>query len=327
MNNIIGILNASTGLYVTIGIVAVVIIVLAIILGLVPVGLWFKGVMSGTYISAHKLVGLRLRKVNVALIVNCYINCKKAGVSVTLQDFESHYIAGGNLVKVTEALIAAKTAKVDLSIETAKAIDLANKDIMQEVKNSLNPIVVVTNPITAVAKDGIELILKARVTLISDINKLLGGAGEDTILAKISENIVSTIANANEHTNILENPNIISKSIMEKEVSKDTAFNILSVDVAEINIGRNIGAKLQAERAEADMQIAQAKAEERRSIAIAAEQEMRARTQEKQAQLLDAEAEVPKAISTAFRAGKIGVMDFYKMKNVITDTKNLNNKK
>lgn len=327
MNNIIGILNASTGLYVTIGIVAVVIIVLAIILGLVPVGLWFKGVMSGTYISAHKLVGLRLRKVNVALIVNCYINCKKAGVNVTLQDFESHYIAGGNLVKVTEALIAAKTAKVDLSIETAKAIDLANKDIMQEVKNSLNPIVVVTNPITAVAKDGIELILKARVTLISDINKLLGGAGEDTILAKISENIVSTIANANEHTNILENPNIISKSIMEKEVSKDTAFNILSVDVAEINIGRNIGAKLQAERAEADMQIAQAKAEERRSIAIAAEQEMRARTQEKQAQLLDAEAEVPKAISTAFRAGKIGVMDFYKMKNVITDTKNLNNKK
>jgi uncharacterized protein YqfA (UPF0365 family) len=198
---------------------------------------------------------------------------------------------------------------------------------MQEVKNSLNPIVVVTNPITAVAKDGIELILKARVTLISDINKLLGGAGEDTILAKISENIVSTIANANEHTNILENPNVISKSIIEKEVSKDTAFNILSVDVAEINIGRNIGAKLQAERAEADMQIAQAKAEERRSIAIAAEQEMRARTQEKQAQLLDAEAEVPKAISTAFRAGKIGVMDFYKMKNVIADTKNLNNKK
>ena len=327
MNNIISILNASTGLYVTIGIVAVVIIVLAIILGLVPVGLWFKGVMSGTYISAHKLVGLRLRKVNVALIVNCYINCKKAGVSVTLQDFESHYVAGGNLVKVTEALIAAKTAKVDLSVETAKAIDLANKDIMQEVKNSLNPIVVVTNPITAVAKDGIELILKARVTLISDINKLLGGAGEDTILAKISENIVSTIANANEHTNILENPNVISKSIIEKEVSKDTAFNILSVDVAEINIGRNIGAKLQAERAEADMQIAQAKAEERRSIAIAAEQEMRARTQEKQAQLLDAEAEVPKAISTAFRAGKIGVMDFYKMKNVIADTKNLNNKK
>ena len=327
MNNIISILNASTGLYVTIGIVAVVIIVLAIILGLVPVGLWFKGVMSGTYISAHKLVGLRLRKVNVALIVNCYINCRKAGVSATLQDFESHYVAGGNLVKVTEALIAAKTAKVDLSVETAKAIDLANKDIMQEVKNSLNPIVVVTNPITAVAKDGIELILKARVTLISDINKLLGGAGEDTILAKISENIVSTIANANEHTNILENPNVISKSIIEKEVSKDTAFNILSVDVAEINIGRNIGAKLQAERAEADMQIAQAKAEERRSIAIAAEQEMRARTQEKQAQLLDAEAEVPKAISTAFRAGKIGVMDFYKMKNVIADTKNLNNKK
>ena len=327
MNNIVSILNASTGLYVTIGIVAVVIIVLAIIFGLVPVGLWFKGVMSGTYISAHKLVGLRLRKVNVALIVNCYINCKKSGVSATLQDFESHYVAGGNLVKVTEALIAAKTAKVNLNIETAKAIDLANKDIMQEVKNSLNPIVVVTNPITAVARDGIELIVKARVTLISDINKLLGGAGEDTIIAKISENIVSTIANANEHTNILENPNVISKSIIEKEVSKETAFNILSVDVAEINIGRNIGAKLQAERAEADMQIAQAKAEERRSIAIAAEQEMRARTQEKQAQLLDAEAEVPKAISTAFRAGKIGVMDFYKMKNVIADTKNLNDKK
>mgnify|MGYP005773306647 FL=1 len=313
-------LNASTNFYVGLSIVAVLIIVLAIIVAIVPIGLWFKALFSGCYISATKLTGLRLRKVNASLIVNCYINAKKAGVEISLQDLETHLVVGGNIKKITEALITAKTAKVNLSVETAKALDLANKDVVNIVKLCVTPSVIVTNPISAVAKDGIELIVKARVTIVCDINKVLGGANEDTIIARINEVVVSVVGNAKTHTNILENPNVISKTILDKKIDSATAFNILSADVEEINIGKNIGAKLQAERAEADMQIAQAKAEERRSLAIAAEQEMRARTQEKQAQLLDAEAEVPKAISTAFRSGKIGVMDFYKMKNVLSDS-------
>lgn len=327
MLNNVSMLNSNTGLYVGIGIVALFIIIFSIILGIVPVGLWFRAIVSGCHISVNNLVGLKLRKVNASLIVNCYINAKKAGVEITLNDLETHLLAGGNIEKLTEALIVAKTSKVSLNVETAKALDLANKDVIKAVKSCVNPVVILTNPISAVAKDGIELIVKVRATIVNDINKMLGGANEDTLIARINEVVVSVVGNCDLHTNILENPNIISKTILDKKVDLNTAFDILSADVAEINIGKNIGAKLQAERAEADMQIAQAKAEERRSLAIAAEQEMRARTQEKQAQLLDAEAEVPKAISTAFRSGKIGVMDFYKMKNVLTDSSTEKNKK
>ena len=276
--------------------------------------------MSGAHVPASKLVGMKLRNVDLALIINSYINAIKAGVKINVSDLETHYMAGGNVERIVEALIVAEGAKINLSVANAKAIDLANRDILQAIQNCVTPVVITSPPITAVACDGIELIVKVRITLHSDIEKLIGGAGEETILARVGEGVVTVVGSAKNHQIILENPDSISKAVLAKGLDKDTAFEILSIDVADIDIGRNIGARLQAARAEADVQIANARAEERRALAIAAEQEMKAKTQEMQAKLISAQAELPRAISMAFKSGNIGVMDYYRMQNVQADT-------
>lgn len=310
----------SAGLWITISIVAVIILGLALFFGLVPVNVWTKAMVSGAYVPSRKLVGMKLRGVDVNLIINCYINAKKAGVNVSLHDLETHYMAGGNVERVVEALIVAHGAKIKLSLDNAKAIDLANKDILQAVQNCVTPVVISTPPISAVASNGIELICKVRITLQSNIEKLIGGAGEETILARVGEGVVTVVGSAKDHQLVLENPDSISKTVLAKGLDEGTAFNILSIDIADIDIGRNVGAKILAEKAEADVQIANAKAEERKAMAIAAEQEMKAKTQEMKAQLVSAESEVPKAISQAFKAGNIGVMDYYRMQNMRADT-------
>jgi len=314
-------LMLNTGIWITVGICAVVILGLALFFGLVPVNVWTKALVSGTYIPARKLVGMKLRGVDVNLIINCYINAKKAGVKeLSLHDLETHYMAGGNVDRIVEALIVAHGAKINLSVANAKAIDLANKDILQAVQNCVTPVVISTPPISAVASNGIELICKVRITLQSNIEKLIGGAGEETILARVGEGVVTVVGSAKDHQLVLENPDSISKTVLAKGLDEGTAFNILSIDIADIDIGRNVGAKIMAEKAEADVQIANAKAEERKAMAIAAEQEMKAKTQEMKAQLINAESEVPKAISHAFKSGNIGVMDYYRMQNIKADT-------
>ena len=310
----------NVGIWIAVGISAVVILGIALFFGLVPVNVWTKAMVSGTFVPARKLVGMKLRGVDVNLIINCYINAKKAGVSISLHDLETHYMAGGNVDRVVEALIVAHGAKIKLSVDNAKAIDLANKDILQAVQNCVTPVVISTPPISAVASNGIELICKVRITLQSNIEKLIGGAGEETILARVGEGVVTVVGSAKDHQLVLENPDSISKTVLAKGLDEGTAFNILSIDIADIDIGRNVGAKILAEKAEADVQIANAKAEERKAMAIAAEQEMKAKTQEMKAQLVSAESEVPKAISMAFKAGNIGVMDYYRMQNVRADT-------
>lgn len=313
-------LMLGAGIWITISILAIIVLALALFFGLVPVNVWTKAMVSGAYVPARKLVGMKLRGVDVNLIINCYINAKKAGVNVSLYDLETHYMAGGNVERVVEALIVAHGAKINLSVDNAKAIDLANKDILQAVQNCVTPVVISTPPISAVASNGIELICKVRITLQSNIEKLIGGAGEETILARVGEGVVTVVGSAKDHQLVLENPDTISKTVLAKGLDDGTAFNILSIDIADIDVGRNVGAKILAEKAEADVQIANAKAEERKAMAIAAEQEMKAKTQEMKAQLVSAESEVPKAISQAFKAGNIGVMDYYRMQNVRADT-------
>lgn len=315
MNLILG-----AGLWITISILAVIIIFVAVFMAFVPVSVWVKAMVSGAHIPAHKLVAMKLRNVDVSLIVNNYINAIKAGVKITVSDLETHFMAGGNIERVVDALIMAHGAKINLTVANAKAIDLANRDILQAVQNCVTPVVITTPPISAVACDGIELIIKVRITLQSNIEKLIGGAGEATIQARVGEGVVTVVGSSKNHQLVLENPDMISKAILSKGLDKGTAYEILSVDVADIDIGRNVGAKLQAERAEADVQIANARAEERRAMAIASEQEMKARTQEMKAKLLSAESEVPKAISMAFKSGNIGVMDYYRMQNIQADT-------
>lgn len=311
----------GAGLWIGLGIVLVLILIVVIICAIVPVNVWTKSLLSNAYIPARKLVGMKLRNVDVDLIVGCYINAKKAGVDISIQDLETHYMAGGNIERVVDALIVAHGAKINLSVANAKAIDLANRDILLAVQNCVTPVVITTPPISAVACDGIELICKVRITLQSNIEKLIGGAGEDTILARVGEGVVTVVGSAKTHQLVLENPDAISKTVLAKGLDTGTAFQILSIDIADIDVGRNIGAKLQAEQAEADVQIANAKAEERKAMAIAAEQEMRARTQEMKAKLVSAESEVPLAISQAFRDGNLGVMDYYRMQNIRSDTK------
>lgn len=313
-------LMLGAGLWIGVSIAVVLIIIVAIFFGVVPVNVWTKAFLSNAYIPARKLIGMKLRNVDVGLIVGCYINAKKAGVDISIQDLETHYMAGGNIERVVDALIVAHGAKIKLTVENAKAIDLANRDILLAVQNCVTPVVITTPPISAVACDGIELICKVRITLQSNIEKLIGGAGEETILARVGEGVVTVVGSAKTHQLVLENPDAISKTVLSKGLDKGTAFQILSIDIADIDIGRNIGAKLQAEQAEADVQIANAKAEERKAMAIAAEQEMRARTQEMKAKLVSAESEVPLAISEAFKAGNIGVMDYYRMQNIQADT-------
>lgn len=263
---------------------------------------------------------MKLRKIKVAMIVDAYITAKKAGLDVDIETLETHYMAKGDVIKVVNALISAHSANIGLTTQTAMAIDLAGRDVLNAVKVSVNPKVIETPMISAVAKDGIELRAKARVTVRANIARLVGGAGEETIIARVGEGIVTTIGSAISHKDVLENPDSISCKVLEKGLDSGTAFEILSIDIADVDVGRNIGAQLQMDQAEADKRVAQAKAEERRALAIALEQEMKARTQEMRAQVLLAEAEVPKALAEALKNGKMGVMDYYNMLNLQADT-------
>lgn len=303
-----------------------IVLILAVIVGIVvffyfiPVNLWFTAVVSGVRVSILQLVLMRIRKVPPSLIVNAMINATKAGLKVTINDVETHYLAGGNVNNVIRALISADKANIPLNFNMATAIDLAGRDVSDAVQLSVNPRVVNTPPVAAVAKDGIQLIAKARVTVRANIHQLVGGAGEETILARVGEGIVTSIGSAVDHKLVLENPDAISKVVLSKGLDAGTAFEILSIDIADIDIGKNIGATLQADQAEADLKVANAKAEERRAMAVAAEQEMKAKAQEARAQVILAEAEIPKAMAEAFRSGNLGIMDYYRMKNIEADT-------
>lgn len=300
---------------------AVLIIGLTIFFYYVPLFLWISAQVSGVSISLVQLFLMRIRKVPANVIVQALIEAHKAGLSeVNRDDLEAHYLAGGHVEKVVHALVSAAKANIDLEFKMATAIDLAGRDVFQAVQMSVNPKVIDTPPVTAVAKDGIQLIAKARVTVRANIRQLVGGAGEDTVLARVGEGIVSSIGSSESHKQVLENPDSISKLVLKKGLDSGTAFEILSIDIADIDIGKNIGATLQIDQAQADKNIAQAKAEERRAMAIALEQEMKAKAQEARAKVIEAEAEVPKAMAEAFRSGNLGIMDYYKMKNVEADT-------
>lgn len=301
--------------------VLVVLITLGIFFYYVPFFLWISARVSGVKISLIQLFLMRIRKVPANIIVRAMIEAHKAGLSdVNRDDLEAHYLAGGNVEKVVHALVSAAKANIDLGFKMATAIDLAGRDVFQAVQMSVNPKVIDTPPVTAVAKDGIQLITKARVTVRANIRQLVGGAGEDTVLARVGEGIVSSIGSSESHKQVLENPDSISKLVLKKGLDSGTAFEILSIDIADIDIGKNIGAMLQMDQAQADKNIAQAKAEERRAMAIALEQEMKAKAQEAKAKVIEAEAEVPKAMAEAFRSGNLGIMDYYKMKNIEADT-------
>lgn len=302
-------------------VVAVVIVVLSIFFYYVPLFMWISAQVSGVRISLIQLFLMRIRKVPANLIVQAMIEAHKAGLSeVTRDDLEAHYLAGGNVVKVVHALVSAAKANIELEFKMATAIDLAGRDVFQAVQMSVNPKVIDTPPVTAVAKDGIQLIAKARVTVRANIRQLVGGACEDTILARVGEGIVSSIGSSESHKQVLENPDSISKLVLKKGLDSGTAFEILSIDIADIDIGKNIGATLQIDQAQADKNIAQAKAEERRAMAIALEQEMKAKAQEARAKVIEAEAEVPLAMAEAFKNGNLGIMDYYRMKNMEADT-------
>lgn len=279
----------------------------------VPVGLWISSMAANVKISIFNLIGMRLRRVTPSRIVIPLIKATKAGLKMNINQLEAHYLAGGNVDKVVDALIASERAGIELTFEKAAAIDLAGRDVLEAVKMSVNPKVIETSNVSAVAKDGIELLVKARVTVRADLERLVGGAGEATILARIGEGIVTTVGSSASHKDVLENPDDISKRVLSKGLDSGTAFEILSIDIADIDVGRNIGAQLQSLQAEADKNIAQAKAEERRAMAVAKEQEMRA-------YVVEAEAEVPKALAYALKEGKLGIMDYYDMENIKADT-------
>lgn len=299
-----------TGQIVVLGIVALLIVLFFIF---VPIGLWISAIASGVKIGIFNLIGMRLRRVAPAKIVLPMIKATKAGIGPKVNQLEAHYLAGGNVDNVVNALIAAERAKIPLTFEQASAINLAGRNVFEAVKMSVTPKVIETELISAVAKDGIELLVKAKVTVRTNIERLIGGAGESTILARIGEGIVTTVGSSATHSGVLENPDNISKLVLAKGLDSGTAFEIISIDIADIDIGRNIGANLQSLQAEADNKIAQARAEERRAMAVALEQEMRAA-------VVEAEAEIPKAMAEALRNGSIGVMDYYKLQNVIADT-------
>ncbi|MDY2932194.1 MAG: flotillin-like protein FloA [Muribaculaceae bacterium] len=298
-----------------------ILIVLVVFFYYVPFFLWISARVSGVSISLIQLFLMRIRKVPAQTIVRAMIEAHKAGLSeVNRDDLEAHYLAGGNVEKVVHALVSAAKANIELTFKMATAIDLAGRDVFQAVQMSVNPKVIDTPPVTAVAKDGIQLIAKARVTVRANIRQLVGGAGEDTVLARVGEGIVSSIGSSESHKQVLENPDSISKLVLKKGLDSGTAFEILSIDIADIDIGKNIGATLQIDQAQADKNIAQAKAEERRAMAIALEQENKAKAQEARARVIEAEAEVPKAMAEAFRNGNLGIMEYYRMKNMEADT-------
>ena len=297
------------------------IILLCIFFYYVPFLLWMSAKVSGVNISLVQLFLMRIRKVPPQTIVRTMIEAHKAGLkNITRDGLEAHYLAGGHIEKVIHALVSANKANIELSFQMATAIDLAGRDVFDAVQMSVNPVVIDTPPVTAVAKDGIQLISKARVTVRANIKQLVGGAGEDTVLARVGEGIVSSIGSSVSHKQVLETPDSISKLVLSKGLDAGTAFEILSIDIADIDIGKNIGAELQIDQAQADKNIAQAKAEERRAMAVALEQEMKAKAQEARAKVIEAEAEVPKAMAEAFRKGNLGIMDYYKMKNIEADT-------
>ncbi len=300
--------------------VAFGIIVLSIFFSFVPVMLWISALASGVRIGIITLVAMRLRRVIPARIVNPLIKARKAGLELDTNQLESHYLAGGNVDRVVDALVAAQRADIPLGFERAAAIDLAGRDVLQAVQMSVNPKVIETPIVAAVAMDGIEVKAKAKVTVRANIDRLVGGAGEETIIARVGEGIVTTIGSSQQHKDVLENPDRISQTVLNKGLDAGTAFEILSIDIADVDVGKNIGAQLQTDQAEADKRIAQAKAEERRAMAVALEQEMKARVQEMKAKVVEAEAEVPLAMAEALRSGKLGVMDYYNLQNIMADT-------
>ena len=286
----------------------------------VPVGLWITAIFAGVKVTIGELIGMRIRKVPPGIIVNSLITATKAGLTVTTRELETHYLAGGNVPNVIRALISADKANISLTFKQATAINLAGRDVFEAVQISVNPKVITTAKVAAVAADGIQLIAVARVTVRASLAQLVGGAGEDTILARVGEGIVTSIGSAQSHKEVLANPDKISKLVLSRGLDAGTAFEILSIDIADVDVGANIGAKLQTDQAAADLRVAEARAEERRAMAVALEQEMIAKAQEARANVIQAEAEIPKAIAAAFLSGNLGIMDYYKMQNVQADT-------
>ncbi len=291
-----------------------------VFLNFVPLGLWISALASGVSVSIFNLIGMRLRRVPASHIVLPLIKANKAGLDVNVNQLEAHYLAGGNVDRVIDALIAAHRAQIELSFERGCAIDLAGRNVLEAVQMSVNPEVIETPVVSAVAKDGIELKVKARVTVRANIDRLVGGAGEATIIARVGEGIVTNVGSSSDHSKVLENPDYISKTVLDKGLDAGTAFEILSIDIADVDVGRNIGAALMTDQAEADKRIAQARAEERRAMAVAKEQEMKAYTQEMQAKVVEAQAKVPAALADALENGRLGVMDYYRMNNINADT-------
>jgi len=307
-----------TVMYLLVGVL--IFIVIVVFLSFFPVMLWISALASGVRISIITLVAMRLRRVVPHRIVNPMIKATKAGLGLTINQLESHFLAGGNVDRVVNALIAAHRANIDLGFERAAAIDLAGRDVLQAVQMSVNPRVIETPIVAAVAKDGIEVKVRARVTVRANIERLVGGAGEETIIARVGEGIVTTVGSSSSHKAVLENPDLISRTVLDKGLDAGTAFEILSIDIADVDVGKNIGAHLQTEQAEADKRIAQAKAEERRAMAVAQEQEMKARVVEMRARVVESESQVPLAMAEALRGGNLGVMDYINMKNIEADT-------
>lgn len=303
-----------------IGFVIIALILFGILLSFVPVMLWVSALAAGVRISIFTLIGMRLRRVTPSKVVNPLIKAHKAGLNVTTNQLESHYLAGGNVDRVVNALIAAHRANIELSFERCAAIDLAGRDVLEAVQMSVNPKVIETPFIAGVAMNGIEVKAKARITVRANIDRLVGGAGEETVVARVGEGVVSTIGSSDSHSKVLENPDLISQTVLAKGLDAGTAFEILSIDIADVDIGKNIGAELQTEQAEADKKIAQAKAEERRAMAVALEQEMKAKVQEMKAKVVEADAKVPLAMAEALKSGNIGVMDYLNFKNISADT-------
>jgi len=309
-----------SGMFLWIVIVILIIAFVWLFFYFIPLGLWFSAVFARVYVPIGQLIGMRIRKVPPSIIINALVSATKAGLSLKADDLEAHFLAGGNVRSVVNALISADKANINLDFKAATAIDLAGRNVLEAVQMSVNPKVINTPAVSAVAKDGIQLICKARVTVRANIRQLVGGAGEETVLARVGEGIVSSIGSAKSHKEVLENPDNISKVVLEKGLDAGTAFEILSIDIADIDIGKNIGAVLQMDQANADKNIAQARAEERRAMAVALEQEMKAKAQEARAKVIEAEAQVPLAMAEAFRAGNMGIMDYYRMQNINADT-------
>lgn len=303
-----------------IGVIIVAVILLLMLLRFIPVGIWIRARASGVKVSIASLMGMRIRHIKPQPLVDSLIKANKAGLGLNISQLETHFLAGGNVDRVINALIAAQRANIEMPFEKACAIDLAGRDVFQAVQMSVTPKVIETPVVAAIAKDGIELRAKARVTVRTNIDRLVGGAGEETVIARVGEGIVTTVGSAETHKQVLENPDLISRTVLQKGLDAGTAFEILSIDIADVDVGRNVGAQLQMDQAEADRRIAQAKAEERRAMAVAREQEMKAEVQNMRAKVVEAEADVPRAMADALRSGKLGVMDYYQMQNTIADT-------